>query len=104
MLEFLLKNNIPHFVAKYFITSYANTNMHDVEFQVFIYDKQVVKKTWYKEPFYPRTKYRKLKKSEIKFFKENLELYGITKNNLHGRIYHPKEIEFDYDYARNVKK
>lgn len=105
MLEFLLENKIPHFVAKYFIIpKVKGIGFHDVEYQVFICDKDVPKKTWYKEPFYPRAKYRRLKKSEVDFLKKNQELYKITINNSHGRIYHAKGLEFDFDYARNVKK
>jgi hypothetical protein len=101
MIEFLIKNNIPHFVAKHyeFSTIYDHRKYN---YEVYIFSHQEIKKRWYKEPYYPNLKYRKIKGVDLEYFKLNDNAYKVQLNNKHGKIFLPKNIPFDWSLARKV--
>lgn len=101
MVQFLIENNIPHFVAKYY--EYCGISDHrNWRYELFILHNETVKKTWYKEPFYPKLKYRKIKGNDVEFFKLNSEKYNVVLNNKFGKIFILKGMNFDYKLARSV--
>jgi len=105
MIEILIKNNIPHFIIKYYEFSFISDH-RNYKYEVFIFKSQItdtgIKKTWYKEPFYPNLVYRKIKGFDVDFFRENENLYKQTENNKQGKVFLPKGMFFDYQLARSV--
>jgi len=105
MIESLIKNNIPHFIIKYYEFS-SISDHRNYKYEVFIFKTHItihgIKKTWYKEPFYPNLVYRKIKGSDVLFFRENETMYKQVENNKQGKIFAPKNIEFDWCKAKSV--